>query len=66
MGTSDVGDQKKSKTEREVVEGHREATEDATPDFQPPGTTKKLRKKDLSGKKTKRRASSRGNRSRQH
>jgi hypothetical protein len=67
MSESDIERQKKSRVGRGATEGRQNAMNDATPDIASPGRIKEIGKEEeIGNRKVEKRASSRGNRSRQH
>jgi hypothetical protein len=66
MSESDIEPQKGSKSGRRGAKGRQNAVSDATPDIQSPGMIKEIGKEEVGKQKAAKRASSRGNRSRQH
>jgi hypothetical protein len=66
MSESDIERQKRSRVRGGGAEGRRDATNDATPDIQTPGMINEVGKEQDGKQKQKKRASSRGDRSRQH
>jgi hypothetical protein len=66
VSESDIEGHKGSKIGGKSAKGRQNAISDATPDIEPPGTIKEIGKEQVGKQKEKKRASSGGNRSRQH
>jgi hypothetical protein len=67
MSESDIESQKRSRLRRGSAEGRQNAMNDASPDITSPGMIKEMGKENVDKQNfEKKRASSRGNRSRQH
>jgi hypothetical protein len=66
MSESDIERQKKTNARHKGAQGRLDAMNDVTPDIQSPGLTKEMGKEQVGEQAEKKRAPSRGNRSRQH
>jgi hypothetical protein len=65
VSESDIEGHKGSKIGGKSAKGRQNAISDAAPDIEPPGTIKEIGKEQVGKQKAEKRASSRGNRSRQ-